>query len=73
MKRSFYLTDKQIKIKEYKKALKVFEENKDDAVQQITFKIFNYPGWLISKVKNIPYRKYVEIKVKVEELQTISS
>lgn len=73
LKRSFYLTDKQIKIKEYKKALKVFEENKDDAVQQITFKIFNYPGWLISKVKNIPYRKYVEIKVKVEELQTISS
>ena len=71
LKRSFYLTDKQIKIEEYEKALQVFEENKDDAVQQIIFKIFNYPGWLMSKVQNIPYYKYVENKVKAEELRTI--
>jgi len=71
LKRSFYLTDKQIKIKEYEKTLQVFEENKDDTVQQINFSIFNYPGWLISKVQNIPYRKYVENKVKAEELSPI--
>ncbi len=70
LKRSFYLTDKKAKIKEYEKALQVFEQNKDDVVQQITFSIFNYPGWLSSKVQNIPYRKYVENKVKAEELQT---
>ncbi|MEO5946562.1 MAG: hypothetical protein ABIP79_07065 [Chitinophagaceae bacterium] len=71
LKRSFYLTDKKAKIKEYDKALQVFEENKDDVVQLITFSIFNYPGWLISKVQNIPYRKYVELKVKAEKLQSI--
>ena len=70
LKRSFYLTDKQAKIKEYEKALKVFEENKDDAVQQITFSIFNYPGWLISKVEGIDYTNYVMKKVKEKAVLT---
>lgn len=70
LKRSFYLTDKQAKIKEYEKALKVFEENKDDAVQQIAFSIFNYPGWLISKVEGIDYTNYVMKKVKEKAVLT---
>ena len=70
MKRSFYLTDKQAKIKEYEKALKVFEENKDDAVQQIAVSIFNYPGWLISKVEGIDYTNYVMKKVKEKAVLT---
>lgn len=62
--RAFYIKDNKSKIAEYQKALRVFEQNKDDLVQQMTFTIFNYPGWLISKVQQIPYRQYVERKVK---------
>ncbi|MEO6612638.1 MAG: hypothetical protein ABIT05_14540 [Chitinophagaceae bacterium] len=62
--RTFYMTDNKNKIKEYQKALEVFEQNKDDIVQQMIFSIFNYPGWLISKVQRISYRQYVEKKVK---------
>lgn len=61
--RSFYLKDNKSKIQEYQKALQVFEENKDDVVQQMTFSIFNYPGWLQSKAQRITYRRYVEMKV----------
>ena len=60
------MTDNKEKIKEYQKALQVFEQNKNDVVQQMTFSIFNYPGWLISKVQRITYRQYVELKVKTE-------
>jgi hypothetical protein len=58
------MTDNRSKITEYQKALGVFEQNKDDIVQQMTFSIFNYPGWLISKVQRISYRQYVEKKVR---------
>jgi hypothetical protein len=61
--RSFYLKDNKSKIQEYQKALQVFEENKEDVVQQMTFSIFNYPGWLQSKAQRITYRRYVEMKV----------
>ncbi len=64
--RSFYMHDNKSKILEYQKALDVFEQNKDDVVQQMSFAIFNYPGWLISKVQRISYRQYVERKVKEE-------
>jgi len=62
--RTFYMTDTKSKIAEYQKALEVFNQNKDDVVQQLSFGIFNYPGWLISKTQRIPYRQYVERKVK---------
>jgi hypothetical protein len=62
--RSFYMTDNKSKVQEYQKALDVFEENKDDVVQQMTFTIFNYPGWLQSKAQRVPYRRYVENKLK---------
>ncbi len=64
--RTFYMTDSREKIEEYQKALLVFDENKNDVVQQMNFSIFNYPGWLISKVQRISYRQYVERKVKTE-------
>ncbi|MGQ0740426.1 MAG: hypothetical protein ACT4OJ_15355 [Bacteroidota bacterium] len=62
--RTFYMTDNKQKIQEYQKALDVFELHKDDVVQQMAFSIFNYPGWLMSKVQRISYRQYVESKVK---------
>lgn len=62
--RSFYMTDNKSKIQEYQKALAIFEENRDDVVQQMTFAIFNYPGWLQSKAQRVSYRRYVENKLK---------
>lgn len=62
--RTFYMNDNNSKVEEYKKALEVFEQNKDDIVQQMAFNIFNYPGWLSSKVQRISYRQFVERKVK---------
>jgi hypothetical protein len=69
--RSFYMTDSKSKVKEYEKALLVFEQNKEDQVQQMAFNIFNYPGWLISKVQRISYRQYVEKKVKSENIPAL--
>ncbi len=62
--RCFYITDSKSKVQEYQKALQVFEENKNDVVQQMTFSIFNYPGWLQSRAQRISYRHYVERTVK---------
>ena len=64
--RTFYMTDTKQKIKEYQKALEVFDENKDDIVQKMTLSIFNYSGWLVSKVQHISYRQFVEKKVLKE-------
>jgi hypothetical protein len=64
--RSFYMTDIQSKRNEYQKALDVFDKHKDDIVQQMAFSIFNYPGWLVSKVQRVSYRQYVERRVKEE-------
>jgi hypothetical protein len=66
LNRTFYMTDKESKRAEYRKAIGVLDLHKDDLVQQMAFNIFNYPGWLISRVENIPYRQYVERKVKAE-------
>jgi len=60
LQRSFYMKDRKVKIREYEKALQVFEQNKNDVVQQMAVSIFNYPGWLASRVRDIPYRQYVE-------------
>ena len=62
------MTDTKQKIKEYQKALEVFDANKDDVVQKMTFSIFNYSGWLISKVQRISYRQFVEKKVLKENI-----
>lgn len=70
--RTFYMTDKKKKIDEYKKALKVFEQNEKDVVQQMSVSIFNYPGWLISRVERISYKSFVEKKVKAESAERIT-
>jgi hypothetical protein len=62
--RTFYLKEYAKKVAEYKKTLGVFEKNQGDVVQQMAFSIFNYPGWLMSRVQRISYRQYVEMKVK---------
>ncbi len=69
--RTFYLTGYADKIKEYKKVLDVFEQNKEDIVQKMTFKIFNYPGWLSSRIQRISYRQYVENMVKQDNSLSI--
>ena len=66
--RTFYMTDNKQKIKEYQKALEVFDANKDDVVQKMTLSIFNYTGWLVSKVQRISYRQFVEKKVLKESI-----
>lgn len=65
--RSFYLNDSRQKVAEYTKALEVFEANKENVIQQMSVNIFNYPGWLMSRVQRIPYRTFVERKVKAEQ------
>ena len=60
------MKDNKSKVEEYRKTLEVFEQNKDDIVQQMAFSIFNYPGWLDSKVQRVTYRQWVERKVKAE-------
>lgn len=64
--RTFYMKDNTSKIAEYHKTLAVLERTKDDIVQQMTFSTFNYHGWLLSKVQRIPYRQFVENKVRQE-------
>lgn len=67
--RSFYLKDHAAKLKEYRKALDVFEKNKEDVVQQMAVSLFNYPGWLSSRAERISYRQYVERSVRSEILK----
>ncbi len=62
--RSFYLKDHTQKTAEFKKTLALFEKNKEDVVQQMAFSIFNYPGWLQSRIQRISYRQFVERSVR---------
>ncbi len=62
--RSFYMTENKPKNEEFKKALDLFDENSRNTVQQRAFAIFNFPGWLQSRIQRISYRQYVEKKVK---------
>lgn len=65
--RSFYMTEQKKKSTEYKKALEQLEENKKNPIQQRAFAIFNFEGWLQSRVLRISYRQYVEKKVRAEK------
>jgi hypothetical protein len=64
--RTFYMTNKKDKLKEYGKVVTIIEEHKDNRVLQNIFSIFNYPGWLTSRLQGLSYRQYVERKVKAE-------
>lgn len=64
--RSFYMTEMRKKNDEFEKALEVIAVNKSDRIQQRAFAIFNFEGWLKSRLQRISYRQYVEKKVKEE-------
>jgi hypothetical protein len=64
--RSFYMTENRKKNEEYQKALELIAQHKSDRIQQRAFSIFNFEGWLLSRVQRISYRQYVEKKVKEE-------
>lgn len=64
--RSFYMPAMKEKLGEYKTALEILAAHRDDDVQQQTFNIFNFEGWLISRIQRISYRQYVERKVRQE-------
>ena len=64
--RSFYMTESRKKNEEYHKALDLIAQHKSDRIQQRAFSIFNFEGWLLSRVQRISYRQYVEKKVKEE-------
>ena len=64
--RSFYMTESKKKSEEYQKALELIFANKTDSVQLRAFAIFNFEGWLNSRIQRISYRQYVEKKVKAE-------
>ncbi len=70
--RNFYQPENKVRLKEYQKTLTIFEENKNDRIQQMAFAIFNYSGWLQSKVQRISYQKFVENKVKAENMTLVS-
>lgn len=67
--RSFYLTDLKSKNAEYETALNILASHREDLVQQQALQIFNFEGWLISRMQRISYRQYVERKVKLESLK----
>jgi hypothetical protein len=69
--RSFYATDSKTKMNEYRKAIAVIEENKNDLVQKNIFSIFNFHGWLQSRVMRIPYHQYAEQKIKTGNMQPV--
>ncbi len=66
LQRCFYMTEQKKKIQEFKKALQLLEENRNNPIQQRAFAIFNFEGWLQSRLLRISYRQYVEKKVRAE-------
>ncbi len=64
--RTFYTTETKKRSEEFQKALEIFKTNKEDVTQQRSFNIFNYPGWLTSKVLRLDYKEYVQRQLKKE-------
>ncbi|MBE2231178.1 MAG: hypothetical protein IAE96_11075 [Chitinophagaceae bacterium] len=62
--RTFYITDQRKKTEIFLQTLTLLEHNQHDAVQQRAFAIFNFPGWLRSRISRVPYREYVVKKLK---------
>jgi tetratricopeptide (TPR) repeat protein len=69
--RSFYMTEQKKKTQEFKKALQSLEENRNNPIQQRAFAIFNFEGWLQSRILRISYRQFVEKKVKAEMKEAV--
>lgn len=64
LNRTFYMQEMKAKAAEYKKALAVFDNNKENFIQQQMLSIFNYYRWLKSRYLRVSYRKYVTQEVK---------
>lgn len=62
--RTFYMQDIKAKAIEYKKALSIFDNNKENFIQQQMLAVFNYYRWLKSRFLRINYRDYVTQEVK---------
>lgn len=71
--RTFYMKGMKARAEEYNKALEIFEQNREDVVQQMAFSIFNYPGWLMSRVQRISYRQFMEQNVKARKRDLITA
>lgn len=69
--RSFYATDMKTRHSEYQKAIALIDENRDEPVQKNIFSIFNFHGWLQSRIMRISYRQYAEQKIKPELLHPV--
>ena len=64
LRQTFYVTDNKERFEKYKKAITIIEENEKDNFQKNIFTVFNFKGWLESRVLRISYKKYVEQKIK---------
>lgn len=56
---TFYQTNYADKIKEYKKALTLLEQHRDNDIQQKVFGMFNFPRWLTSRIERVSYQQLV--------------
>jgi hypothetical protein len=59
---TFYLTSFKEKSKLFQKAVDELDVNRESDVQNQTLGIFNFHGWLLSKIQRIPYKEYVQKK-----------
>ena len=59
---TFYLTSSKEKNVLFQKAIDELELNRGNEVQKQTLNIFNFLGWLLSKVQRISYKEYVQKK-----------
>lgn len=71
--RTFYMKDNKKKIAAFKSTLAVFENNREDVVQQMAFSIFNYPGWLMSRIQRTSYRQFTEKMVKTKKGENVAA
>jgi hypothetical protein len=58
--KTFYLQDRKEKELLLARCLESLEKSGHDKVQQSVFNIFNFPGWITSRLQRISYRQYVE-------------
>jgi hypothetical protein len=65
---TFYLNGYKEKSLLFQKALEELGQNRDNEVQQQTLNIFNFQGWLESRVQRISYKDYVKKRVNIAEV-----
>jgi hypothetical protein len=63
---AFYLSSYKEKVAVFQKALDILDEHKENEVQKRVLNIFNFHGWLESKIKRMPYKEYVQKRYALE-------